>query len=179
MKDTYPTCARRSTTEESARTIGTSPEKPPLPKFQKMLAVRRNAMRRPNARTRRLPVRRGRRKRPLGTPTRGAHPLPCPTTPRFTCFCQKHLVPLPALPGRYEGTTLLSCVPRPILPRCPCAGAAGNGRLAPLHEVHGPLFHREPLTICTFRGAGAPYFWNKSPHVLLQPSIVRIDGAPR
>jgi hypothetical protein len=118
---------------------------------------------------------RDRMPRPVCPPT----PSPCPTTPRFTCFCQKHLVTLPALPGRYDGTTLVSCVFRPILPWYPCAGATGNGRLAPLHEVHGPLFHREPLTICTFRGAGAPYFWNKSPHVLLQPSIVRIDGAPR
>ena len=92
----------------------------------------------------------GHRARPQPRPVCPPTPGPCPTTPRFTCFCQKHLVTLPALPGRYDGTTLVSCVFRPILPWYPCAGATGNGRLAPLHEVHGPLFHREPLTICTF-----------------------------
>ena len=46
---------------------------------------------------------------------------PHPTTPRFTCFYLKRLVTLPALPGRYDGTTLLSRVRRPILPWCPGA----------------------------------------------------------
>ena len=126
-----------------------------------------------------VPVRRGRRKRPQPRPARGAHLLPCPTRPRFTCFCQNHLVTLPALTGRYDGTTLLSCVPRPIPPWCPCAGAAGNGRWAPLNEVHGPLFHREPLKRCDFTGAGAPCFWDQPPDFLLRHSKVRIDGTPR
>ena len=73
-------------------------------------------------------------------------PPPLPHEPPIYVFLSKSSVTLPALPSQYDGTTLLSCVLKPILRWCPCAGAAANGRWAPLHEVPPPSpSHRSSL----------------------------------